>query len=192
MGGAKNSQHLYGAGVDVPVYAITPTQLAKLRFVSGIGRYSWNGRDYVRHFDCRHASAYNTTGSGLSNPAMWSYGAAKSAPLTPRPDLATAPTPVTPTKPTSEEDDLMAVTVKNPTTGEEWPIDRALWSIWTYVLEARDMARTARDNAGAALAISKEQAALGRPLTADETRQAVADALETDYDASLTLTPKES
>lgn len=46
------------------------------------------------------------------------------------------------------EDTLSDVVVKNPSTGKEWPIDGALWSIWTYVIESRNLA-------GQAVALAK-------------------------------------
>lgn len=53
--------------------------------------------------------------------------------------LSTATLPGTPETPIpTEEDELMAVTVKHPTTGQEVPIQDALWSMWTYILEQRD------------------------------------------------------
>lgn len=58
------------------------------------------------------------------------------SPTAPAPTAPTAPTPIP--APPSEEDELMAITVKNPSTGEEWPLEKALWSIWSYVFDGRD------------------------------------------------------
>jgi hypothetical protein len=58
----------------------------------------------------------------------------------------------------SEEDELMAITVKDPTTGTAQPIETVLLSIWIHAI------RASRD-AGAALAIAKAQAAAAAPLT---------------------------
>ena len=89
---------------------------------------------------------------------------------------------------TSEEDELMAITVKDPTTGKLQPLSTALYSIWLYAIEGR------RD-AGAALAIAKAQALAPKPLTAseiDEIAKATVAALDDSYEAQITLTPKES
>ena len=45
-----------------------------------------------------------------------------------------APTPPAPTR--EETEDMALITVKNPKTGEAWPIGKALWSVWFYALEA--------------------------------------------------------
>ena len=81
-----------------------------------------------------------------------------------------APPTVTPPAPVPEEDELMAVTVKNPLTGEQWPIEDALWSMWTY-------AYWASVDAKAALNVAKVAAAKGEPLTAEETEAAVKEAM---------------
>lgn len=52
--------------------------------------------------------------------------------------------------PQSEEDELMALKVKNPVTGAEWSASQALWSIWHYTIEARNVALEARELARAA------------------------------------------
>jgi len=72
----------------------------------------------------------------------------------------TAPAPAPAPKPTTTQEDAdMAITVKNPATGVQWPIDDALWSIWTYTIEARNAARQAATDAAAALAIAQATAA---------------------------------
>ena len=81
-----------------------------------------------------------------------------------------APAPTPAPAPVPEEDELMAVTVKNPLTGAQWSIEDALWSIWTYSYQASV-------DAAAALAVSKAAAAKGEPLTADETEAIVKEAM---------------
>jgi len=88
--------------------------------------------------------------------------------------------------PKSEEDELMALTVKNPLTGDQWPADRALWSMWTYAFNA------ARD-AAVARSLAEASAKAGKPLTLaeiDEISAGVVAALGKDYNANVTLTPK--
>ena len=97
----------------------------------------------------------------------------------------TSPWTITPPAP-PEKDELMDV--KNPLNGEEWPAEKALWSIWTYAYNG------ARD-AAAALAIAKAQAKAAKPLTAseiDDIAAATVAAFGKDYEASIQLTPKES
>lgn len=102
VGGAKNSQHLYGSGADVSVYRVSVAKVMGLRVASGIGTYTWGGVGYPRHIDVRHVfrDSRNTTGSSIASPARWTYGAAKSAPLAPRPV----------TDPSPEEDDMFTDT----------------------------------------------------------------------------------
>jgi hypothetical protein len=86
----------------------------------------------------------------------------------------------------SEEDEFMDV--KNPVTGEQWPAEKALWSIWTYAFNA------ARD-AAVARRLAEASAKAGKPLTAaqiDDIASATVAAFGKDYDASITLTPKEN
>lgn len=58
------------------------------------------------------------------------------------------------------------VDVKNPLSGEKWPAEKALWSIWTSSINAENAAESA-------LAIVTAMAKFGRPLTAAETADAV-------------------
>lgn len=46
--------------------------------------------------------------------------------------------PVNPTTPPVSEEEMNPV--KNPVTGKLWPVEQALWSIWTYTIEARNNA----------------------------------------------------
>ncbi len=169
VGGAPNSYHLTGKAIDVPVYKITIAQAHAIG-ANGVGYYTYGTARYVRHIDVRPTRVTPWAYPQSTRPAVA---------LQPRPDLATtAPAPIAPTPAPSEEDELMALTVQHPYQPEEkWSLVRAIWSIWVTVLEARDLARTARDNSAAALAVAKAQAAQGRPLTADETEKEVRDAI---------------
>ena len=94
----------------------------------------------------------------------WAEAQTKAA-TKPAPQPA-APAPV----PVPEEDELMALTIKNPLTGERWAAEDAFWSIWTYAYQASVDAK-------AALAVAKAAAAKGEPLTADETEAIVKEAM---------------
>lgn len=72
VGGAKNSQHLYGAAGDVDLRAQLDEVIA-LGVFSGIGYQRINGRDLVRHVDVRHVSGHNTTGGTPTHPTTWRY-----------------------------------------------------------------------------------------------------------------------
>ncbi len=69
VGGAGNSQHLYGNAIDprpdLPLAAVKRVQ----RF-SGIGIVKASGR--VAHLDVRHVGP-NTTGGTPTNPTIWFY-----------------------------------------------------------------------------------------------------------------------
>lgn len=72
VGGAKNSQHLYGAACDIPyTRACSSSALAKHRLFAGIGRSASTA--LVRHVDRRDVSGSNTTGGGLRHPTQWIY-----------------------------------------------------------------------------------------------------------------------
>lgn len=73
VGGAPDSQHLYGSACDVDLVAPVADVLA-LRVFSGIGWQAVGGRHLVRHVDVRHASGHNTTGGTPTNPSTWEYG----------------------------------------------------------------------------------------------------------------------
>lgn len=89
VGGAAQSQHLYGAAVDLGtkngVYNVTVTQAKKLKILSGIGYYTHNGRKLIRHGDTRASSGHNTTHSTTTNPATWQYGTMTGHLITPNP-----------------------------------------------------------------------------------------------------------
>ena len=98
--------------------------------------------------------------------------------------VATLPKPSNP-KPVPEEDELMAITVKNPATGEQWPLEQALYSMWYYAFNGYL-------KADASLSVAKEAAQKGRALTAAETeaivKKAIADGVQ--VTGSLSVQPK--
>ncbi len=70
VGGAKNSQHLYGNAADLrPVVGVPAVR--KLAHFSGIGRVGSSG--LVRHVDVRHEGPANTTGGSIKAPTEWVY-----------------------------------------------------------------------------------------------------------------------
>jgi hypothetical protein len=69
VGGARNSQHLYGNAADIPpVLGLGPVR--SLRVFSGIGVQRSSGR--VRHVDVRHVGP-NPTGGTPRSPTVWFY-----------------------------------------------------------------------------------------------------------------------
>ena len=69
VGGAANSQHLYGNGVDLePVASLNAVR--NLRRFSGIGVKRSTGK--VIHVDVRHRGP-NTTGGTPDTPTVWYY-----------------------------------------------------------------------------------------------------------------------
>lgn len=67
---------------------------------------------------------------------------------------ALEPTPTPQPAPPPKDDTMAALTVKNPLTGDQWPLATALWSIWHYsiravsvAIEARELARAAAERA---------------------------------------------
>lgn len=69
VGGASNSQHMYGAAVDLD-YKISASRLAALHIAAGIGKSGRTG--LVRHLDRRDVSGHNNGGS-LAKPMVWVY-----------------------------------------------------------------------------------------------------------------------
>lgn len=70
VGGASNSQHLYGAASDIsPLVAINT--LVSWRLFAGLGYGGRTGR--VLHVDSRDISGNNTTGGIPSRPTKWVY-----------------------------------------------------------------------------------------------------------------------
>lgn len=74
VGGAKQSMHLHGLALDLPVFRVTPKQIRKLQLVSGIGYYTSSAGKVVRHADMRHLSSSNPGGGSVAQPATWAYG----------------------------------------------------------------------------------------------------------------------
>lgn len=70
VGGASQSQHLFGAAADIP-YAATATRVMQLRAFAGIGKSARTS--LVRHVDRRDASGHNATGGTTSRPTVWNY-----------------------------------------------------------------------------------------------------------------------
>jgi zinc D-Ala-D-Ala carboxypeptidase len=70
VGGAKNSQHLYGTAVDITGKA-SRKAVQDLGLFSGIGYRARDG--LVVHVDVRHAGT-NTTGGSPAAPTVWQYG----------------------------------------------------------------------------------------------------------------------
>ncbi|HEV2772066.1 MAG TPA: D-Ala-D-Ala carboxypeptidase family metallohydrolase [Thermoleophilaceae bacterium] len=69
VGGAKNSQHLYGNAADLePLHSVA--EVRRLRRFSGIGYNRASGK--VPHVDVRHTGP-NTTNSSIANPMTWPY-----------------------------------------------------------------------------------------------------------------------
>lgn len=67
VGGAKNSQHVYGTASDIP--GLTQALATEVGF-SGIG-IAPDGT--VVHVDVRAEGPNNTTGSAVGNPTIWYY-----------------------------------------------------------------------------------------------------------------------
>lgn len=69
VGGAANSQHLYGNAID-PGKKLPLAQVKAVQRFSGIGIARADGT--VRHIDVRHLGP-NTTGGSVVNPTIWFY-----------------------------------------------------------------------------------------------------------------------
>lgn len=67
VGGASNSQHLYGNAADIPP-ALTVARVRTLRAFSGIGYDAGSG--LVRHVDVRHVGP-NPTGGTVADPTVF-------------------------------------------------------------------------------------------------------------------------
>lgn len=70
VGGATNSQHLYGSATDILGLHVT-AYIRALHLFAGLGYRASNGS--VVHVDSRDISPVNTTNSTRTNPAMWKY-----------------------------------------------------------------------------------------------------------------------
>lgn len=140
-----------------------PFQLAERPGDRGLGWHGMGGAAWGGHYDC----------PGPIRKAQ-------------RPQILVRAKQIAGVAPTPSEDDFMDV--KNPVTGEPWPAEKALWSIWTYAFNGARDAAVARKLAEAA-------AKAGKPLTAaqiDDIAAATVAAFSKDYDANVVLTPKES
>jgi zinc D-Ala-D-Ala carboxypeptidase len=72
VGGAPNSQHVYGNAIDAPrSLGLTVPAVRNIGSFSGIGYRQSDG--IVVHVDVRHLGP-NTTGATVSNPTIWKYG----------------------------------------------------------------------------------------------------------------------
>lgn len=71
IGGARNSQHLYGNASDTPP-RLKVAEVKALRVFSGIGFNESSG--LVAHVDVRHLGPSNTTGGSVNAPTVWKYG----------------------------------------------------------------------------------------------------------------------
>ena len=70
VGGAKNSQHMYGAATDVPK-EVSHQHVAGMHLFAGIGYSRSSGK--VAHVDSRDRSGHNTTGGTPTHPTDWVY-----------------------------------------------------------------------------------------------------------------------
>lgn len=70
VGGAKTSQHLFGAACDV-TKKVKDVDVKELRQFAGIGRS--RSTRLVAHVDSRDVSAHNTTGGTPAAPTIWEY-----------------------------------------------------------------------------------------------------------------------
>jgi zinc D-Ala-D-Ala carboxypeptidase len=70
VGGATDSQHLYGGASDVE-YAVSDVAVKRLRRFSGIGRSASTHK--VRHVDVRHLTGHNSTHGTPARPTIWNY-----------------------------------------------------------------------------------------------------------------------
>lgn len=69
VGGASNSQHLYGTASDIK--GVDKDTVRSYRLFAGIG---YGGRsDVALHVDSRDLSGVNTTGGRTSAPTVWQY-----------------------------------------------------------------------------------------------------------------------
>jgi hypothetical protein len=182
VGGKSSSQHLFGTGADLKVFAVTVSMLRSWGIASGIGHYD----QYVRHIDVRHVwgnsdPVRNYYKSTIANPATWPYGSLRTTPLPLNPPKLSTPSSASPAPSTSEEDDmtpqeaqkaiLYADVVPSKMLGERNPTVTPITAMqfsMEWSLAARNSAREAARDAAAGLEIIKAQAAKGGALTAEE------------------------
>lgn len=75
VGGASQSQHIYGKAADVG-HPITLEEAKRLKHFSGLGYKTVNGRKMLAHGDVRHVRRggfTNFTNGTPDNPTVWSY-----------------------------------------------------------------------------------------------------------------------
>jgi zinc D-Ala-D-Ala carboxypeptidase len=70
VGGAKSSQHLFGAASDIRPLTTLGAKEEMVLF-SGLGYQQSSGK--CVHVDVRHLSGHNTTGGTPANPTKWKY-----------------------------------------------------------------------------------------------------------------------
>lgn len=70
VGGAGDSQHMYGSAADIPPQ-IEYSAVIGLHVFAGIGRNQSTG--LAAHVDRRDVSGHNTTGGTLLRPTLWTY-----------------------------------------------------------------------------------------------------------------------
>ena len=70
VGGAKASQHLFGAAADIEGL-VTVAGRKQMKLFAGLGFKSSNNK--VVHVDSRDQSGHNTTGGTPANPTTWKY-----------------------------------------------------------------------------------------------------------------------
>lgn len=99
--------------------------------------HSWPA-DYQTTAQRRGYDGMGQGAAGTAYAGMWGYGGKDPHPRpsvyrTPAEGIAWAEAEIS-----RIEDDGMAVEVTHPITGVKVPVEDALWSMWTYILEARD------------------------------------------------------
>jgi zinc D-Ala-D-Ala carboxypeptidase len=70
VGGAKSSQHMFGAASDIQGLA-SLTEKERMQLFAGLGYKKSTGK--VVHVDSRDKSGHNTTGGTPTNPTEWRY-----------------------------------------------------------------------------------------------------------------------
>lgn len=68
VGGARSSQHKYGAAADI-YPQLDVAEVKRLRMFSGIGHRG----GLVVHVDVRHKSGHNPTNGTIKDPTIWAY-----------------------------------------------------------------------------------------------------------------------
>lgn len=152
---AGNKEHHTGRALDFMTFAdrtagdvIAAYVIANAERL-GLVHILWKQRIYRGPYSTSHrpkgiwqemADRGSTTQNHFDHPHVWFT------------DSIYVPPPTPPKPDPTEEEILMALKIENPRTGASWPIDRALWSIWTYALRSFEAAIQARELSRAALA----------------------------------------